>query len=168
MAEDLKPIYNDSCLREITPVKHSTMLADLLQSTFALHRARLTCLAAIVIALFKVKIVNLAQPGTAFPGAAEIGSHGRRLKCFFKHVQFQPARMAEFILAFLPDAPYTLALDRTQWMLGRTPINFLVLFVVHDGIAFPLFWKVLAKKGNSNTQGRISVAAVKTGRRERY
>ena len=34
-------------------MKHSTMLADLLQSTFALHRARITCLATIVIALFK-------------------------------------------------------------------------------------------------------------------
>ena len=33
--------------------KHSTMLADLLQSTFALHRARITCLATIVVALFK-------------------------------------------------------------------------------------------------------------------
>ena len=48
-------------------MKHSTMLADLLQSTFALHRARITCLATIVIALFKVKTVNLAQLATAFP-----------------------------------------------------------------------------------------------------
>ena len=56
-----------------------------------------------------------------------------------------------------PCAPYTLALDRTQWMLGRAPINFLVLSIVHDGIAFPLFWKVLGKRGNSNTQERIAL-----------
>jgi hypothetical protein len=43
------------------------MLADFLQSVSALHRVRLTCLAAIVIALFKVKTVNLAQLTTAFP-----------------------------------------------------------------------------------------------------
>ena len=51
--------------QEITPVKHSTRLADLLQSTFGLHRARITCLAALVIALFRVRAVNLAQLATA-------------------------------------------------------------------------------------------------------
>ena len=123
-------------------MKHSTRLADLLQSTFGLHRARVTCLAALVIALFRVKTVNLAQLATAFPGTAEVDSHYRRLQRFFQHVQLQPARVAKCVLAFLPDAPYTLVLDRTQWMLGRIPINFLVLSVVHDGIAFPLFFRV--------------------------
>ena len=37
------------------------------------------------------------------------------------------------------------------------PINFLVLSVVHGGIAFPLFWQLLAKRGNSNTQERIEL-----------
>ena len=46
-------------------MKHSTRLADLLQSTFGLHRARVTCLAALVIALFRVRTVNLAQLATA-------------------------------------------------------------------------------------------------------
>ena len=140
-------------------MKHSTRLADLLQSTFGLHRARVTCLAALVIALFRVKTVSLAQLATAFPGSAEIDSHYRRLQRFFQYLQLQPARVATFVLAFLPDAPYTLALDRTQWMLGRMPINFLVLSVVHDGIAFPLFWRLLDKKGNSNTQERIDLLA---------
>ena len=54
------------------------------------------------------------------------------------------------MLAFLPEAPYTLALDRTQWMLGKIPINCLVQSVVHDGIAFPLFWQFLAKWRKSN------------------
>ena len=108
-------------------MKHSTKLADLLQSTFGLHRARVTCLAALVIALFRVKTVNLAQLATALPGKAEIDSHYRRLQRFFQHVQLQPDRVAKCVLAFLPNAPYTVALDRTQWMLGSMPINFLVL-----------------------------------------
>ena len=138
-------------------MKHSTRLAELLQSTFALNRARLACLASLIIALFRVKTVNLAQLATAFPGKAEIDSHYRRLQRFFQHVQLQPDRVAKCVLAFLPDAPYTLALDRTQWMLGSMPINFLVLSVVHDGIAFPLFFRILAKRGNSNTQERIAL-----------
>ena len=71
----------------------SIRLADLLQFIFALHRARFTCLAALVIAVFRVKTVNLAQLATAFPGPADIDSYYRRLQRFFKDVQLQPARM---------------------------------------------------------------------------
>ena len=138
-------------------MKHSTKLAHLLQLAFTMNWARRVCPASLIIALFEIKTVNLAQLAAAFPGAAEVDSHYRRLQRSFQHIQFQPARLAQFVLAFLPDAPYTLALDRTQWMLGTIPINFLVLSVVHDGIAFPLFWQVLAKRGNSNIQERIEL-----------
>ena len=121
------PIHQRLTAQEVTPVKHPTMLADLLQSTLGLHRARTTCLATLILALFKVKTVNLSQLATAFPGTADIDSHYRRLQRFFQHIQLQPVRLARFVLDFLPDAPRALALDRTQWMLGRIPINFLVL-----------------------------------------
>jgi hypothetical protein len=42
-------------------------------------------------------------------------------------------------------------------MLGWFPINFLVLSIVHQGIAFPIFWTFLPKKGNSNTKERIEL-----------
>ena len=88
-------------------MKHSTKLADLLQSIFALHRAWLTCLAALVIALFKAKTVNLAQLATAFPGTAQIDSHYRRLQRFFKDIHLQPAGIATFVLACLYPMPPT-------------------------------------------------------------
>ena len=149
-------------------LKHSTKLADLLQSIFALHRARLTCLAAVVIALFKAKTVNLAQLATAFPGTAEIDSHYRRLQRFFKDIHLQPAGIATFVLACLPDAPYTLALDRTQWMLGRVPI---ILRLRSGSSSCPssttappflfsfVFWPNGATFGRlrSNTQERIAL-----------
>ena len=135
----------------------STMLTELLQLTFGLHLARMKCLSSLIIALFKVKTVNLAEVATAFPGPAEIDSHYRRLQRFFEQVEIKPALMAQFVVSFLPYTTYTLSLDRTNWMLGSVPINFLVLSVVHDGIAFPIFWSFLAKKGNSNTHERIEL-----------
>ena len=42
-------------------------------------------------------------------------------------------------------------------MLGCFPINFLVLSVVHQGTAFPIFWTFLPKKGSSNTEERIEL-----------
>ena len=42
-------------------------------------------------------------------------------------------------------------------MLGCFSINFLVLSVVHQGTAFPIFWILIPKKGNSNTRERIQL-----------
>jgi hypothetical protein len=113
-----------------------------------LNLARAKCLSALILALFKVKTVNLTELATACPGRAQSDSHYRRLQRFFQHVKLQPALIAQVVVAFLPYTTYTLALDRTNWMLGCLPINFLVLSVVHQGTAFPIFWTFLPKKGS--------------------
>ena len=135
----------------------TTMLTELLKSHLGWNLARAKCLSALMMALFKVKTVNLAEVATAFPGRAKGDSHYRRLQRFFQQVELNPQGIAQLVVSFLPDATYTLCLDRTNWMLGCFPINFLVLSVVHDGIAFPLLWTFLPKKGNSNTQERIAL-----------
>lgn len=54
--------------------------------------------------------------------------------------------------------PYRLALDRTNWKFGSLHINFLVLaVVVNHTIAFPIFWIMLPKAGNSNSTERINI-----------
>jgi hypothetical protein len=121
------------------------------------HLSRIKCLSYLIIGLFKVKTVNLTQIATTFPGRAEIESNYRRLQRFFQHVEFNSTLIAQLVVSFLPYTTYTLALDRTNWMLGCLPINFLVLSVVHQGIAFPIFWTFLPKKGNSNTKERIKL-----------
>lgn len=137
---------------------HRSMLTDALKLHFGgWHLARLKCLSYLVVALFKVKTVNLAQLATAFPGRAEIDSHDRRLQRFFQQGEIKPAVLAQVVVAFLPYTTYTLALDRTNWMLGCVPMNFLVLAIVHQGIAFPIFWTLLPKKGSANTQERIAL-----------
>ena len=134
---------------------HPTMLIDLLQLYFGWHLARITCLAYLIVALFKVKTVHLAELATAFPGQAAIESHYRRIQRFFEHVEMKPALIAQLVVSFLPYTTYPLSLDRTNGMLGCFPMNFLVLSVVHQGMAFPIFWLCLPKQGNANTQERI-------------
>jgi hypothetical protein len=53
--------------------------------------------------------------------------------------------------------PWTLSLDRTNWSFGQCQINILCLGVVYQGIAIPLVWTMLKKKGNSNTAERMDV-----------
>jgi hypothetical protein len=40
--------------------------------------------------------------------------------------------------------------NRTNWKFGKANINFLVLGVAYKGMAIPLFWYLLDKRGNSN------------------
>ena len=65
---------------------HTTILVDLLKLHFGWHLARIKCLAYIIVALFKIKTVNLTEIAPAFPGTAEIESHYKRLQRFFKQV----------------------------------------------------------------------------------
>lgn len=45
-------------------------------------------------------------------------------------------------------------MDRTNWMFSEVNINILMLGLTHKSIAFPLIFKLLTKRGNSNWKGR--------------
>ncbi len=90
-------------------------------------------------------------------GQSHRDCHHRRLQRFFQHVEFDSTLIAQLVVSVLPYPTYTLALDRTHWMFGCFSINFLVLSVVHPGIAFPILWTFLPKKGNSNPKERIQL-----------
>ena len=122
------------------------------------HGARLMFLAQFLLALFEVKTVNLAQVATALSGRAEIASNYKRLQRFFRHFTIDQASIARLVIHCLPVGErWYLSLDRTNWQFGKTEINILVLGVVYQGTAFPLFWHVLGKAGNSNAQERIAL-----------
>lgn len=136
---------------------HTTMLTDVLKLHLGWNLARIKCLSCLIIALFKVKTVNFQELATAFSGSAQVESHYRRIQRFFKEVTMQPEVVARLVVAFLPYDNFILSMDRTNWMLGCFAINFLVLSVVHQGTAFPIFWIFLGKKGNSNTKERMQL-----------
>jgi hypothetical protein len=50
-----------------------------------------------------------------------------------------------------------LILDRTQWHLGKSIINLLVLAMQYGEIAVPLLWRVMDRRGNSETQMRMEL-----------
>jgi hypothetical protein len=81
----------------------------------------------------------------------------------FNSLTFQRARLPAGSIAILVvkllalESPWVLSLDRTNWQLGKQHLNLLVLGIVHQGVAFPLLWVALDKKGNSNTDERIAM-----------
>jgi hypothetical protein len=61
-----------------------------------------------------------------------------------------------YLFGFLA-TDYELTLDRTNGRWGKKSINMLMLAVVYKGIAIPIYWLLLNKKGNSNAKERIAL-----------
>lgn len=135
-----------------------TRLQAVLRPHLPWHGARLSFLAAFLIALLRVKTVNFAELATAFGGKAHTDSHHKRLHRFFRDYELNDAQIAQTVVALMKiPEPWVLSLDRTQWQFGKCVFNILMLGVVHEGVAFPLVWCLLDKKGNSNVDERAEL-----------
>jgi hypothetical protein len=134
-----------------------------LQAALALHLpwhgARLNFLARFLLALLKVRSVNLAELATGFGGQAQVASSYKRLQRFFRAFDLDYEVLARLLLHLFPvgEGPWYLTLDRTNWKFGQAEINFLVLGIAHQGMALPILWTVLGKAGNSDTPERIEL-----------
>ena len=110
------------------------------------------------MALIQVRTVNLTQLALAFDVAVQSESAYKRVKRFFRHHVFETDVVAVLVSCWLDlGARWVLCLDRTNWQLGRKPINVLVLSVAYRGVAVPLMWTLLDKKGNSSTAERMAL-----------
>ena len=122
------------------------------------NKARINFLAKFLIALIQVCSVNLAEIASVFPGRAKEESHYKRIQRFLRGFQISYAEIALLIVSLMGlPSPWVLTLDRTNWQLGKTPLNILVLGIVYKGVAIPVLWTILEKKGNSNTAERIAI-----------
>jgi hypothetical protein len=122
------------------------------------NRARINFVAKFLVALIQVRSVNLSEVAGVFAGGALKESHYKRIQRFLRSFELPYAAVATFVLKLLGvPAPWALTIDRTDWYLGQTPLNILVLGVCHQGTAFPLLWAVLPKKGCSSTAERIAL-----------
>lgn len=135
-----------------------TLIRKTLQPHLGWHGARVTFLALFLIALFRVKTVNLTELATAFMGKAKTESNYKRLQRFFGEFELNYYSIARLVIHLMEiPQPWVLSIDRTTWEFGDCVINILMLGVVHHGVAFPLLWWMLDKKGNSNTDERIEL-----------
>jgi hypothetical protein len=135
-----------------------TLLRDALRPHLAWHGARLSFLAAFLIALLRVKTVNFSALATAFSGKTQTESHYKRLQRFFRHYELDYAEIAQAVVALMAiPEPWTLSIDRTEWQFGDSIFNILMLGVVQEGVAFPLVWCLLDKRGNSNSNERMQL-----------
>ena len=134
------------------------LLERTLANNVVWNKARINFLAKFLVALIQVKTINLAQVANAFCGRAQPASSYKRVQRFLRLFEISYAEVAFFVIKLvgLP-APWIITLDRTDWYLGSTPLNVMTLGICYKGIAFPLLWSILEKKGCSDTAERINL-----------
>lgn len=138
---------------------HISELSNILNQYFKFNKARSDCFAQLVRAMITVKTVNFTHLATSFMTQALHESCYKRIQRFFRFFQFDAATVTSMVITLfgLKNKKLTLALDRTNWKLGKLDINILMLTAAHRGIAIPLMWSCLEKRGNSNTLERIDL-----------
>ncbi len=111
-------------------------------------------LARALTALLTGRKASLHQIASLLPGPANAEAKRQELRRLLDQPALTQPVWARAIAVLLPKGKWVLALDRTEWKVGKKPVNVLVLAVVFAGCAVPLLWSVLDKPGASDTQER--------------
>jgi hypothetical protein len=122
------------------------------------HKARIKFFVLLITALCKMQTVCFERLSEGMDSPAQVSSCLRRIQRFFAAFSIDQDKMAAVLFSLLPcKSNLIISIDRTNWKFGKTDINIFMLSVCYDGIAFPLLWKMLPKRGNSNCKERIAL-----------
>lgn len=123
-----------------------------------INLARLKLISHFVLALCKVQTVTFEKLANAFDTQSDSSSSLRRIQRFIAGYSLDSNLIARLVFNLLPSqGKLILSIDRTNWKFGQTNINIFMLGVVYKGVAFPLLFTMLDKRGNSNSQERIDL-----------
>ncbi len=134
-------------------------LTEALSSYLVCNKSRLNFIVKFIVVLFKTRSVNFAKIANQIEGAKKEDSRYRQIQRFFEIHDIDHQQIALLVSSIVPNKneKWTLSIDRTNWKYGKQNINILTLAIAYQGIAFPLIWTMLDKRGNSNTCERIKL-----------
>ena len=100
------------------------LLRETLKPHLGWHGARLNFLSLFLIALIRVKTINLASLAVGFRSEAKTESSYKRLQRFFSKFDLDYSLIARVIVALMNiPQPWVLSIDRTEWSFGQTRFN---------------------------------------------
>ena len=137
-----------------------TQLILVLQGHFKgeLNLARVKLICLFITALCKIKTINYDRLASGFDTTVDKNGSYRRIQRFMKDFDFPMKTVSSLIFNLLPiKTDLVLVMDRTNWKFGARNINILMLGISYKNVAFPLMFKMLDKRGNSDTQERIDL-----------
>lgn len=131
----------------------------ILSENLNLNKARINCIRLLILALIQVRSANLKLLSLHFLNASQACSSYRRIQRFLKELVIDYKEVARLNYRLFNLDKVTITLDRTNWKWGKKNINILMLAATYRGIAIPLFWSLLDKRGNSNFSERKSLVS---------
>lgn len=130
-------------------------LTTLFKDKTGWNKARVRFFVLFICSMCKLQTVSFVKLSQGFEGKALQESNLRRIQRFFATFIIDNHLIANIVFSLLPHKPpYKLSLDRTNWKFGQTDINILMLSVCYKGVALPILWTLLPKRGNSNSVER--------------
>jgi Transposase DDE domain len=129
-------------------------LSSKLQIHLSWHKARIKFLSLLIFSLIRNRSVSYSVNASTLNNK-QVATNLRRIQRFFGDFSIDFDAIAQFLELLIPiKAPYRLSLDRTNWKFADVNFNILCLNVIADGVALPLLWTMLFKRGNSDQQER--------------
>ena len=133
-------------------------LIKIIQVHLNTNKIRSEFIALFLTSLIKVRSVNLADIATLFKVTNKFESNYRRIQRYFNEYMMNFTMIGKMLISLLPkERKFIVAIDRTNWDFGKTPINIMLISVIYKNISFPVCWKLLRKKGHSNYIERIEL-----------
>jgi hypothetical protein len=112
--------------KERTPLYKGDELLEIIQLHFGhWHLARIKFMILFVLAVLKIGIQSLEQLAGAFDSKADKLSSLRRIHRFLNHYTIDYSLFSKCMIALmqLDKTAQVLALDRTEWQLGKVWVN---------------------------------------------
>ena len=140
-------------------MKPTNKLRDILNAELKWNKRRIECFVQMLLALMIVRTVNLTRIANQIATRVKLSNRYRRLQRFFEKCTVDYDSVAKFIFRLFQftNKKVYLTMDRTNWKWGKKDLNILFLGIVYRGIAIPIYWLVLNKRGNSSTRERCAL-----------
>ncbi|MFA8450692.1 MAG: IS4 family transposase [Bacteroidales bacterium] len=117
--------------------------------------SRVKLVSYLIISMLKTQSVSFVKLSQGMDTKASVESNYRRIQRFFSEFDIDFKHISLLLFKLLPNKrPLRLSLDRSNWKFGKLNINILMLSVCYKGVALPILWNMLPKRGNSNYQER--------------
>ncbi len=122
-------------------MKHHEQIVKVLLSNLPYHRARINCIAMMILSMLKVGTVNLTSLAKGLNHKVQDLSNQRRLQRFLADVDFNSHVVGSLQYSLLPrKTKLIVCIDRTEWNPKDRRINLLVATVLVRGISTPVAW----------------------------
>lgn len=132
-------------------------LVTIIQSKLRWHKSRINFISLLLISLIRNRSISYSKNAVTLCKTST-NSNLRRIQRFFSGFTIDFDEMAVLIEHLISiKGSYKLSLDRTNWQFAGINFNILCLNVIGDGVALPLLWAMLDKRGNSDQEERIAL-----------